>query len=121
VLSLSGLHKNFGVNPNRSTVRINSGSLPEDLIRRAAELELPGIALLDRDTISGAVRFHLPAKEAGIKAIVGAEVMMEDKSLLPLIPLNLKGYQNICKLLTTIKLRAKKGELNFCFELLLNV
>lgn len=89
---------------------LSSGSLPEDLVRRAAELELPGIALLDRDCVSGAVRFHLAAKEVGIKAIIGAEITMEDKSLLPLIPMNLTGYQNLCKMITTIKLRAKKGE-----------
>ena len=43
-----------------------SGSLPEALATRAAELEIPGIALLDRDTVSGAVRFHFEAKELGI-------------------------------------------------------
>jgi error-prone DNA polymerase len=89
---------------------LSSGSLPEDLVRRAAELQIPGLALLDRDTVAGAVRFHLEAKEAGIKAIIGAEITMEDKSFLPLIPLDLQGYQNLCKLITTVKLRAKKGE-----------
>lgn len=89
---------------------LSSGSLPEDLVRRAAELNLPGLALIDRDSVSGAVRFHLEAKEVGMKSIIGAEITMEDKTLLPLLPLNLKGYQNLCKLITTIKLRAKKGE-----------
>jgi error-prone DNA polymerase len=88
---------------------LSSGSLPEDLVRRAAELQMPGLALLDRDTVAGAVRFHLEAREAGIKAIIGAEITMEDKSTLPLIPLDLKGYQNLCKLITTVKMRAKKG------------
>ena len=35
---------------------------------------------------------------------------MEDGSLLPLVPMNLKGYQNLSRLITTIKLRNKKGE-----------
>ena len=61
-----------------------SGSMPEALAERAAELEIPGVALLDRDTISGAVRFHYEAKQAGIKALIGAEITMHDGSLLPL-------------------------------------
>ncbi len=89
---------------------LSSGSMPEALAIRAAELNIKGVALLDRDTVSGAVRFHIEAKTQGIKAIIGSEITMDDGSLLPLIPLNLKGYQNLCRLITTIKLRAKKGE-----------
>src|SRR6478672_7944467 len=89
---------------------LSSGSLPEEYAAGAAEFGMPAIALLDRDTVSGVVRFHHAAKEAGVKAIVGAEITMEDGSLLPLIPLDLKGYQNLCRLITTIKFRHKKGE-----------
>jgi error-prone DNA polymerase len=89
---------------------LSSGSLPEEYAAGAAEYGMPAIALIDRDTVSGVVRFHMTAKELGIKAIVGAEITMDDGSLLPLIPLNMNGYQNLCRLITTIKLRAKKGE-----------
>ena len=51
-----------------------SGSLPEAIINHAAELEIPGVALLDRDTVSGAVRFHYEAKELGVRAMIGAEI-----------------------------------------------
>ena len=84
--------------------------MPQMLVQRAATLGIPSVALLDRDTVAGAVRFHFEAKEHGIKAIIGAEITMDDGSLLPLVPLNLKGYQNLSKLITTIKLRNKKGE-----------
>ncbi|CAN5307849.1 error-prone DNA polymerase [soil metagenome] len=89
---------------------LSSGSIPEALVRRAAAMNMPAVALLDRDTVSGAVRFHFEAKEAGIKPIVGAEITMDDGSLLPLVPLDHAGYQNLTKLITTIKLRNKKGE-----------
>ncbi|MEO6052290.1 MAG: PHP domain-containing protein, partial [Pyrinomonadaceae bacterium] len=89
---------------------LSSGSQPESLIKRASELGMSGVALLDRDTVAGAVRFHFEAREKGIKPIIGSEITMDDGSLLPLVPLNLKGYQNLSKLITTIKLRAKKGE-----------
>src|SRR4051812_32272344 len=71
---------------------------------------MSAIALLDRDTVSGAVRFHYAAKDVGVKAIIGAEITMDDGSLLPLIPLDLNGYQNLCRLITTVKFRHKKGE-----------
>jgi error-prone DNA polymerase len=87
-----------------------SGSVPEDFVHRAAELGINGIAILDRDTVSGAVRLHLEAKEAGIKPIIGSEITLENGSLLPLIPISLKGYQNLCRLITTVKLRSKKGQ-----------
>ena len=89
---------------------LSSGSMPQMLIQRAADLGLPSVALLDRDTVAGAVRFHFEAKEYGIKPIIGSEITMDDGSLLPLVPLNLKGYQNLSKLITTVKLRNKKGE-----------
>jgi error-prone DNA polymerase len=89
---------------------LSSGSLPEEYAAGAAEYGMPAVALIDRDTVSGVVRFHTAAKEAGVKPIVGAEITMDDGTLLPLIPLNLNGYQNLCRLITTVKLRDKKGE-----------
>ncbi|MGB6992275.1 MAG: error-prone DNA polymerase, partial [Thermoanaerobaculia bacterium] len=56
---------------------LDGASQPEDLIQRAAELELPAVALLDRNGVYGAPRFYQAAKQAGIKAIVGAEVVVE--------------------------------------------
>jgi error-prone DNA polymerase len=53
---------------------LDGASLPEALIERAAALGYPALALLDRDGVYGAPRFHLAARRAGIKAIVGAEL-----------------------------------------------
>ena len=89
---------------------LSSGSQPQRLATRAAELNIPTVALIDRDTVAGAVRFHFEARERGIKPIIGSEITMEDGSLLPLVPMTLAGYQNLSKLITTIKLRHKKGE-----------
>lgn len=87
-----------------------SGSLPETIAENAARLGIPAVGLLDRDSVSGAVRFHFAARETGIKPIIGAEITMEDGSLLPLIPIDLSGYRNLCRLITTVKLRSPKGE-----------
>jgi len=83
---------------------------PEDLITRAAELDLPAIALLDRDGVYGAPRFHMAAKKAGLRAHIGAAVTLPDGSRCPLLVRTRQGYQNLCRLITRMKLRAKKGE-----------
>ena len=64
---------------------LSSGSQPQRLVQRAAELGMAGAALLDRDTVAGAVRFHFEAREHGLKPIIGAEITMDDGSLLPLV------------------------------------
>jgi len=89
---------------------LSSGSQPQRLASRAAELGISHVALLDRDTLAGAVRFHFEARERNITPIVGSEITMEDGTLLPLVPLNRAGYENLSKLITTVKLRNKKGE-----------
>ena len=89
---------------------LSSGSQPQRLAERSAEIGIPAAALIDRDTVAGAVRFHFEAKEQGIKPIIGAEITMDDGSLLPLVAMDLRGYHNLSRMITTIKLRDKKGE-----------
>ncbi|HEX7181050.1 MAG TPA: error-prone DNA polymerase, partial [Thermoanaerobaculia bacterium] len=56
---------------------LQGASLPEDLLQRAAELELPAMALVDANGVYGAPRFYQAAKQAGVKALVGAELVIE--------------------------------------------
>ena len=77
---------------------------------RAAALDFPALAILDRDNISGAARFHMAAKKAGIRAHIGAEITCTDGHRYPLLAENRTGYQNLCRLITRMKMRAKKGE-----------
>ena len=51
-------------------------SLPEDLVARAAELELPALALLDRNGVHGLPRLHQAARRAGLRALAGSEVVL---------------------------------------------
>ncbi len=53
---------------------LEAASLPETLVAQAARYGYPAIALLDRDGVYGAPRFHRAATAAGIKAIIGAEL-----------------------------------------------
>ncbi|MBM3747888.1 MAG: PHP domain-containing protein, partial [Acidobacteria bacterium] len=88
---------------------LRGASLPEELAARAAELGIPAVALLDRDGVYGAPRFHQAAKKAGIRAHIGAEVTATDGRVYPLVAESRAGYQNLCRLITRLKLRAPKG------------
>jgi error-prone DNA polymerase len=53
---------------------LQGASLPEALVDRAAELGYSTLALVDRDGVYGAPRFHKAATAAGIRPIIGAEL-----------------------------------------------
>src|SRR6187397_2112878 len=53
---------------------LQGASLPEALVDRAAELGYSALALVDRDGVYGAPRFHKAARAAGIRPIIGAEL-----------------------------------------------
>ena len=89
---------------------LRAGSFPEQLAEVAAELEMPAIALLDRDGVYGAQRFSVAAREHGVRPIIGAELSMEDGNTLPLLVENRAGYKNLCELLTQAHLRSEKGK-----------
>ncbi|MFZ0868188.1 MAG: error-prone DNA polymerase [Candidatus Sulfotelmatobacter sp.] len=92
---------------------LEGSSLPEELISSCARLHMPAMALLDTDGVYGAPRFHMAAKKFELKAHIGAEVtacLLRNKFRLPLLVSSRTGYQNLCRLITKMKLRAKKGE-----------
>jgi error-prone DNA polymerase len=89
---------------------LEAAALPEALAERAARLEQPTIALLDADGVYGAPRLYRACNRLGLRALVGAEVTLADGSRLPLLVEDREGYQNLCRLLTRVKMRAPKGE-----------
>jgi error-prone DNA polymerase len=95
---------------------LEGASLPEQLAKRCGELQIPGLALLDRDGVYGTPRMHIAAKEEKIRAHVGAEVTLSNSLLkgtkrdvrYPLLVETQKGYQNLCRLITRYKAREKE-------------
>src|SRR4030095_3586811 len=129
---------------------LEGASVPEELIATAFDLEMPAIALLDRNGVYGAPRFHLAGKKNGVKAHIGAEITVQspkskvqsqsqknveysditrqstDVGLwtldfgqkraracqpivrIPVLVRNRTGYQNLCRLITRMKLRVPK-------------
>ena len=104
-------------------------SQPETLIERAAQLEMPAIALGDRNGLYGVARFHTMAKKCGVKAHFGAEIAVSsfgrlqtpskwlpnqcpvEAPRLLLLCASQTGYRNLCQLITRMKMReATKAE-----------
>src|SRR5512143_379555 len=117
---------------------LDGASLPEDLIEEACRLGLPAVALVDTNGVYGAPRFYKAAREAGIKALVGAEVTLREQGhpeersdegsareagvgrrkagggptkspRLTLLVENRAGYKNRCRLITAGALGKEKG------------
>jgi len=102
---------------------LEGASLPEELVQRAAELNMPAMALLDRNGVYGSARFHTLAKKHGVRAHVGAEIAVSslgnrlmppewlphrhapEAARLPLLCTSRAGYQNLCQLITRFKMR----------------
>ncbi len=119
---------------------LDAASQPEDLIVRAAALDLGAVALVDAHGVYGAPRFFRAAREAGIKALVGAEIPLASlrpmagvsghrgplglvPDLPPVLPgapsrpprltllaASRRGYQNLCRLLTAAARGRPKGQ-----------
>ncbi|HZD33318.1 MAG TPA: error-prone DNA polymerase [Candidatus Angelobacter sp.] len=108
---------------------LEGASLPELLVERCAQLDMPAMALLDRNGLYGAPRFHMAAQRAGTRAHIGAEIAVHDAGerarppqwlphRIPGEPVRFSvlaetqaGYQNLCRLITRYKLReANKAE-----------
>ncbi|HUV69908.1 MAG TPA: error-prone DNA polymerase [Terracidiphilus sp.] len=108
---------------------LEAASQPESLIERAVELDMPTIALLDRNGVYGAARFHTAAKRNGIRAHIGAEIAVSsfgrrlappawlpnqhkaEPTRIPLLCSSRAGYQNLCQLITQFKLcETTKGD-----------
>lgn len=92
---------------------LEGASLPEGLALACAQHGMPAMALLDRNGVYGAPRFHMAAKKLKIRAHIGAEISIGDVTqnapTLPLLCESQAGYQNLCRLITHTKMRAPKN------------
>lgn len=89
---------------------LRGASNPVQLADVAAKLDMPAMAICDRDGFYGSPRFFQAAREKKIRAIVGVELTLEDEMVLPVLVENRAGYRNLCRLLTQAHLRSEKGK-----------
>jgi error-prone DNA polymerase len=113
---------------------LEAGSQPEALIERAAELEMPAMAIADRNGVYGAARFYTSGHRSGVRAHIGAEVAVKsfgerlkpptwlphqcapEPARVTLLCESRQGYQNLCQLITQFKMREttkQEGAANF--------
>ena len=88
---------------------LDGGSHPYELAMRAAELEMPALAITDRGGVYGAVRHLQACRKLGVKPIIGASLEVDGEELI-LIARNLRGYSNLCRLLTLAHADQPKGD-----------
>ena len=60
---------------------LDGASAPDDLVERAVELGLTGLAVTDHDGLYGAVRFVSAAEAAGLHPVVGLEIELLDPAV----------------------------------------
>src|SRR4051812_26886988 len=87
---------------------LRAGSIPEDYSNRCNDLGQQGMALLDIDGVYGAPRFYQQMKKSKLTAYIGAEVTCTDGARYPLLATNRLGYQNLCRMISRMKLRTPK-------------
>jgi error-prone DNA polymerase len=97
------VHSNFSF--------LDGASPPDRLLSRAAELEMPALALTDHHGLYGIVRFIQAARAHGIKPIVGVEICLQPESPdlpikphLVLLARDRAGYANLCRIITRAQL-----------------
>jgi len=95
---------------------LRGASSPKDLVERAAELGLSGIAIADRNTLAGVVRAHQAAKEVGLRLVIGARLDFTDAPSLLCFPENRAAYGRLSQMLTDGKMRSEKGSCSLTLD-----
>ncbi|MCF8552816.1 MAG: DNA polymerase III subunit alpha [Candidatus Planktophila sp.] len=83
---------------------------PGDLVQRAAEFEMPALALTDRDGLAGAIRFTQSCVDYGIAPIIGVNCAIaikninggDSKGRITLLAHSDGGWRSLCRLMTSL-------------------
>ena len=90
---------------------LRGASHPEELVKTAASLGYDALAITDECSMSGIVRAHSAAKEFGLKKlIIGAELRLRSGRKLVALAQNRNGYTALCKVITSARRAAEKGD-----------
>ncbi len=88
---------------------LRGASHPEELVERAQALGYAALAITDECSLSGVVRAHLAAKNAGLPLVIGSEFTLADGVKLVLLATDRRSYGNLSQLITRGRRSAKKG------------
>ena len=90
---------------------LTGASHPDELVYQAALLGHLAIAATDTNSLAGIVRFHVAAKEVGMRFTVGCRLTFTDAPGVAVLvyPTDKASYGGLCRMLTVGKRRAEKG------------
>ncbi|MEY3103009.1 MAG: hypothetical protein RL256_31 [Actinomycetota bacterium] len=77
-------------------------NLPDQLVARAGELGMNALALTDRDTLAGAIRFATSCELNSIAPIIGIDIEYENQSRLTLLATP-NNWSSLVRLVTALK------------------
>ncbi len=97
---------------------LDGASHPEDVVAQATELGLAAVSLTDHNGLYGAVRFCQAARDAGLRAITGAEMTLNGGAHLTLLVKDERGYANLCRLISRAQLDHTKGKAELAWDVL---
>lgn len=83
----------------------------KDIVQRAVDYRMPAVAITDRVNLFALVKFYRAALAAGIKPIVGADLLLrEGKSVFPFTVLcqNQQGYRHLTQLISRAYLEGQQ-------------
>ncbi len=95
---------------------LQAASHPDELVARAAELGYSALAVTDINTVAGIVRANTATKDHPIKLIVGSEIRPLDAPPVVVWVKNRLGYANLCRMITTGRRKAPKGECHLTLD-----
>ena len=76
---------------------------PGELVEAAARMGMPAVALTDTNALYGAVEFYEAARAAGVKPIIGAELVWRGEQCVCLAA-DREGYSNLCRIVSERRL-----------------
>lgn len=97
---------------------LEGASSPDQLIDAAYAKGIEILALTDTHRLSGAIAFLQAAEKAGIKALLGAEVEVEEDGRLVLLVPDTDAYPHLTTLLTEAHLTSPRGRPRVSWDLL---
>src|ERR1017187_2680731 len=76
---------------------LEGAALPEDLAGACAQFGMPAMAIMDRNGVYGAPRFHMAALKAGVRAHIGSEITRTHRRADPLLLETREGYPQLLR------------------------
>ncbi|MGZ4138924.1 MAG: DNA polymerase III subunit alpha [Actinomycetota bacterium] len=99
----------------RSVYSLREGAIRlDELAARTRALGMHAVALTDRDSLAGAVRFTKACKAYGIRPIYGVRLTVgepaSERFVLTLLARDARGYENLCRLVSAAHHNGERGD-----------